>query len=301
MKKYRVLFLTPRKFAKTTKMLLEEADEIFDVTHAFIEEVVLKLEGQIKITAFINGAETDLTQTDYVFAKIDSLRKSRGYQIINAFHILGIKTNYPPESINIVHDKFLTNMLLAKNSIMTPKTYSANKESISVIGGKLHFPLMLKLVSGSGGKGVMYIEDLNTLNSTVSSLESLKQTMLIQEFVKNKGEDIRILVCYDEIIGSMKRVITEKGATRSNIKCGNKGEKYTPDMNLKRIAFKCAKLINSDICGVDFIEGSDGNYYCIELNINPGIVGLTATTEINIAKRIIERVKLLLDENPQIN
>ena len=179
-------------------------------------------------------------------------------------------------------------MLLTKNNIMTPKTYSANKESISVIGEKLRFPLMLKLVSGSGGKGVMYIEDLNTLNSTVSSLESLKQTMLIQEFVKNKGEDIRIIVCCDEIIGSMKRVITEKGATRSNIKCGNKGEKYSPDMNLKRMAFKCTKLINADMCGVDFIEGRDGNYYCIELNINPGIVGLTATTELNIAKRIVE-------------
>ncbi|RLG13527.1 MAG: hypothetical protein DRN66_04035 [Candidatus Nanohalarchaeota archaeon] len=300
MKKYRLLLLTPKRFAKTTKMILKEANDIFEVTHAFIEEVVLKIEGTVKITTVINGKEVDLTQTDYVFAKIDSFRKDRGYRIMKAFYLLGIRTNYPPQTINIVHDKFLTNMLLAKHGIITPKTYLANRETVSFVGKTLHFPIMLKLVGGSGGKGVMYIEDIDTLNSVVSSLESMKQTMLIQEFVKNKGDDIRIIVCHDEIIGSMKRVIKEKGTTRANIKCGNKGIKFEPSMALKRTAFKCAKLINADLCGADFIECSDGHFYCIELNINPGIVGLTEATEVNIAKRIVERIKLLLDEEREM-
>lgn len=299
MKKYSVLLLTPKHFAKTTKMILKEAEEVFDVTHAFIEEVILTIEDDIKITALIDGKEVDLTQTDYVFAKIDSLRKGRGHKIIEAFGLLGIKTNYPSQTINIVHDKFLTNMLLARNKILTPKTYLANKETILHVGKKLRFPIMLKLLEGSGGKGVMYIEDLTTLNSVVSSLESMKQTMLIQEFVKNKGEDIRILVCGDEVMGSMKRVIKDKKTTRANIKCGNVGQKFEPDMNLKRMAFKCAKLINADICGVDFVEDMEGNYYCIELNINPGIVGLTEATEVNIAKRLVERIHCMLDEEKE--
>ncbi|OYT34852.1 MAG: hypothetical protein B6U87_01415 [Candidatus Aenigmarchaeota archaeon ex4484_52] len=297
MKKYNLLLLTPKNFAKTTQLIKEEANNVFIITHAFIENVILKIGKKIKITSVIDGVETDLTKTDYVFAKIDSHRMERAYPIINAFSLLGIPTNYPPETITIVHDKFLTNMLLAKNNIATPKTILANKETINLIGKKIKFPIMLKLKHGSGGKGVMYIEDIKTLNSVVSSLESLKQTMLIQEFVKNKGEDIRIIVCCDEIIGSMKRVIKEKGATRSNLKNSkNIGEKYEPTMDLKRIAFKCAKLINADVCGVDIIEDVNRQYYCIELNINPGIVGLTKATELNIAKRIIDKIYLKIED-----
>ncbi|MCK5176920.1 MAG: hypothetical protein KAQ92_04290, partial [Candidatus Aenigmarchaeota archaeon] len=143
MNKHRILLLTPKNFAKTTKMILKEAEEVFDVTHAFIEEVILTINGGIKITVFVDGKEVDLTQTDYVFAKIDSHRKGRGYKIIEAFGLLGIKTNYPSGAINTVHDKFLTNMLLAKNGILTPKTYLANKETISDVGKKLRFPIML--------------------------------------------------------------------------------------------------------------------------------------------------------------
>ncbi len=92
----------------------------------------------------------------------------------------------------------------------------------------------------------------------------------------------------DNVIGSMKR-IAKDGEKRANVKAGGTPAKYTATDEVKDISIRAAKAVGADICAVDLIESRKGPVV-IEVNINPGLVGLTAATNFNIAKRVVEYV-----------
>jgi len=58
----------------------------------------------------------------------------------------------------------------------------------------------------------------------------------------------------------------------------------------EELSFKCSKAVGADILAIDFLESKDGPVV-IEININPGIKGVAATTNVNVAKKIADYVK----------
>ncbi len=59
---------------------------------------------------------------------------------------------------------------------------------------------------------------------------------------------------------------------------------------MEEIVFKAGEAIKSKLCAIDMIVGSEGPQV-IEVNINFGLKAIEKTTDINIAKRIIEFIK----------
>lgn len=283
----KLLVASPKKISGTTKMIIEEAKKLFSVSYTHIHDITLTVSGN---KTLIESKGKDLTKTDYFLPKVDGARAYYGYQVVNAFdRYPNVLKPYPAKTINVAHDKFLTTEVLAAKKIPVPATYFVKtKKGIRHIAERAQFPIMIKLMNGSGGMGVMYVEKKDGMSSIIQSMNILKQNVLVQEFIPNKGEDLRILVAGNQIIGAMKRVALP-GEKRANIKAGGRGVKYNPTPEIAELSIKCAQAVESKICAVDIVESESGPKV-IEVNINPGIRGLTAATETNIAKKLVEYI-----------
>ncbi len=197
------------------------------------------------------------------------------------------KTYMPikPIAFSIAHDKIYTQLDIQNNNIPMPATYvTATMEGAKNILKKVNYPIIMKFPHGTQGKGVMYADSFASASSILDALDSLKQPFLIQEYVETGGVDIRAIVVGDKVVASMKRK-AELGEKRANIHAGGKGEPVLLDNYTKKIAVAAAQAIGAEVCGVDMLEDVKGPVV-LEINISPGLQGITATTEIDIADKI---------------
>jgi|TARA_B100001971_G_scaffold214596_1_gene253000 ribosomal protein S6--L-glutamate ligase len=191
-----------------------------------------------------------------------------------------------PSAFTIGHDKFLTLAELQKNKVPIPTTYlAATVEGAKKILSKVNFPIIMKLSSGTQGKGVMSADSLQSANSILDTLEVFKQPYIIEEYIETNATDIRIIVAGDKIIGAMKRKATSE-EMRANIHMGAIGSNFIPSLEMEEISLKAAKAIKSDICAIDILEGLKP--MVIEVNLSPGLEGITKATGKNIPKSIAE-------------
>ena len=196
---------------------------------------------------------------------------------------------FPADSILVAHNKFLTLEEMVKYNIPIRTTYlSSSRESAKRILGKMKLPVIMKLLSGFGGEGVMFIESKEAAESTIDTMRVLRQHMLLEEYIPNPGEDVRGIVAGDEIIASYKR-IAAKGEKKANIHLGGSAKSFALDSDMQEVVFKAAEAIKTKICAIDMLIGKNGPMV-IEVNINPGLQGIEKTTGINVAQKIIRYV-----------
>jgi len=190
-----------------------------------------------------------------------------------------------PAAFTIAHDKIITQLMLQQKGIPTPKTYlSSTPEAAKKVLESVHYPIIMKFPQGTQGKGVMFADSFAAANSMLDALTALKQPFLIQEYVETGGVDIRAIVVGDKVVAAMKRKALE-GEKRANIHAGGKGEAFNLDARAKKIAVDAAQSIGAEICAVDILESVKGPLV-IELNVSPGLQGITETTNIDVAAKI---------------
>ncbi len=286
--KPKLLIIAPKKMAETTKLIMDEAKLRFNVVFAPINEVVVRID---KNGPDVVHQNKSLMNVDYFLPKIDGKRAVHGYKIMKVFDASGVKHPYTAETLMIAHDKFLSTFVLKKNNLPVPETYAVKSlSSLKAVARKLRFPVVVKILSGSGGKGVMFVENEEQLMSVCGSMEALKQEVIIQEYIKNPGEDIRLLVLGEDVVAGMKRIACN-GEKRANISSGGKGILYEPDDEMRELAIKTAKAVNARILAIDLLVDEKGEPFIIEINVNPGIRGLMKATDKNIAKMIVEFIE----------
>lgn len=272
----------------TTQRLLEEAKKKFKkVEHIPLIDIKLKISD--KEMNAIYGKKS-LADFDYILPRIDSKRAVVGYPVMRFLDDMGVKKPYVAETVLIAHNKFLTLQELRKAGVRVPETYlTGSKTSAQEILKKQKLPVILKILSSFGGKGVLIMETKESALTAIEALKTLKQEILIEEYLPNPGEDIRGIVAGDEIIASYKR-IAPPGEKKANIHAGGRGIAYKLTSEMEEIVFRSAEAIKSKLLAVDMIETRDGPRV-IEVNINPGIQGMEKATNINVAQRIIDFVE----------
>lgn len=286
--KFGVLGPKESEIGYSTKRILEEAKKEFKEAE-LIPVIDVRLKTDRKGIHAFYGKEA-LEKYDYIIPRIDSKRAEVGYPVMRFLDHLGVRKPYVAETVIIAHNKFITLEQLAKNGVPIPETYlTSSKESANYIIEKVKLPAVIKLLSGFGGEGVLMIDSKEAFKSIIETMKILKQEMLIEKYVKNPGEDIRGIMAGDEIIASYKRIAAE-GERKANIHLGGRSISYKLTPEMEEITFKAGKAIKSKLCAVDMIIGKEGPQV-IEVNINFGLEGIEKTTDINIAKRIIEFVK----------
>lgn len=189
------------------------------------------------------------------------------------------------ETFTIGHDKLLTHLVLQQHKIPMPTTYLASSpEAAKNLLKKINYPLIMKFPQGTQGRGVMYLDSFAAASSMLDALTTLRQPFIIQEYIETGGIDIRAIVIGNKVVASMKRKAI-MGEKRANIHAGGVGESCILNQTAKKIAIDTAQSIGAEICAIDMLESAKGPLV-IEANLSPGLQGITAATNIDIADKI---------------
>ncbi len=199
-------------------------------------------------------------------------------------HALHSKVYMPiaPSAFTVGHDKLLTHLKLGDAKIPMPKTYlSSSTEAAKKILKKVSYPVIMKFPHGTHGKGVMFADSYEAASSMLDALAVLNQPFLIQEYIETGGVDTRIIVTGNKVAAAMRRKAVQ-GEKRANIHAGGKGEPVELDAHTKKIAIQSTQALGIDVGAVDILESSRGPLV-IEVNLSPGMQGITSATKLDVS------------------
>ena len=282
--------------SESSKWTIEAMEKYFDsVDNVNLKNIEVNLSSG-KSDVLYNGKPLKLY--DCIYAK-GSFRYAQTLRAITGIYHPNTYMPIRAGAFTVGHDKILTHLFLQQAKIPMPTTYlTSSSTAAKKILQKVNYPIIFKFPSGTGGKGVMYAESFAAASSLMDALESLRQPFLIQEYIETGGEDIRVIVVGERVVAAMKRKALV-GEKRANIHSGGEGEAFLPDAYMKKLAVEAAKVIGSDICAVDLLESVKGPVV-VELNLSPGLQGITLATGVNvadkIAKYLYEKTKHITDK-----
>lgn len=190
-------------------------------------------------------------------------------------------------------NKMFMTMLLKKNNIPTPKTYfSFSSQSAAENIEKVGYPLVIKPVIGSWGRGIIAIKDKDTMDA-VSEIRDITDSphdriYYLQELVKRPPRDIRVITIGDRPIAAMYR--KSSGGFKTNIALGADPEICEITNEIEDLAVKASKAMGGGILGVDMMENDDQGLVVHEVNNTVEFKGLSRVAEKNIPKEMVEFV-----------
>jgi gamma-F420-2:alpha-L-glutamate ligase len=203
------------------------------------------------------------------------------------------------DAIDNVKDKLYTHQILAQSNLDIPKTMLLRYPiDIDFVEKNIGFPVIVKKISGSYGRGVFLCEDKKQLRQLVTMAELTKKSydIIIQEFIKDTwGKDLRVFVVNNKVVGCMMRQATDEDF-RANISRGGEGFPYEVNEQIEWLSSESSKALDLDIAGVDLLF-QNGGYKICEVNSNPGFEGMEQFTKKNIAGEIVSFIKLKLGLN----
>jgi ribosomal protein S6--L-glutamate ligase len=230
-----------------------------------------------------------LEKFDAVIPRIGASITSFGTSIVRQFEKLKVFCLNSSNGIMDSRDKLRAIQILSKHKIGLPPTvFISQKESImSAIDSVGGAPVVIKLLEGTQGMGVILAETNKTAESIVQAMQSTKQHVLIQHFVKeSKGKDIRAFVVGGKVVAAMRRS-AQGNEFRSNVHMGGLVEPVKLTKEFERTAIKAAQILGLKVAGVDMLEGKDGPLV-MEVNSSPGLQGIEQATKCDVAGEIIK-------------
>lgn len=233
-----------------------------------------------------------LEDIDAIIPRIGFSNATYGAAVVRQFEMMRVFSTASSLALVRSRDKLRSLQLLARGGIGIPRTVFARKtkevdDIIKLVGGA---PLVVKLTEGTQGIGVVLAETKKAATSVLQAFYGIDVSILAQEFIEeSNGSDIRALIIGNEIIGGMKRQGLE-GEFRSNIHRGGQGEQVELTQKERNIAVKAARVLGLPIAGVDIIRSNKGPLV-LEVNSSPGLEGVEAALEMDVASKFIEYIE----------
>jgi len=271
---------------------------VFDRLRA--EEKMLQKEASelghdaLMLDAKITQVNTDSKKEDYDFGDVVLERcvsYFRGLHFTASLEFMNIPVLNKFEVANICGNKMFMTLLLKKNNIPTPKTYfSFSSESAAENLDKVGFPLVIKPVIGSWGRGVMPLKDKDTMEA-VFEIRDITDSphdriYYLQELVKRPPRDIRVITVGDEPIAAMYR--KSSGGFKTNIALGADPELCEITKEMEDMAAKASKAMGGGILGIDMMEDKEKGLVVHEVNNTVEFKGLARVAQRNIPKEMVE-------------
>lgn len=294
----RLKILARNRFNYSNRRFREEAKKL---------GIKLSISDPMEYEVLLAKGTHDLFRNGKPLEKVDCVLPRTGASINN--YSVAVLTQFEMRDITVINsstsiirtrNKLRAIQWMTRHSIDIPRTVfirkpSGLKAAVEAVGG---FPVILKLLSGTQGIGVMIAENFRTIESTLDTLWSLGQDILIQECIQESlGKDVRVIVAGGKVIASMRRN-ARIGEFRSNIHRGGMGEPLELPEEYKKAACQAAHATRLDIAGVDMLESNSGPKV-IEVNSSPGLEGIEQATGLNIAKSMLEYCQQRVEEEQQ--
>ncbi|MCX7125515.1 MAG: 30S ribosomal protein S6--L-glutamate ligase [Gammaproteobacteria bacterium] len=193
---------------------------------------------------------------DAIIPRIGANRTFYGTAILRQFETMGTYSINSSLSITRSRDKLRSQQLLVMKGVNMPATGFAHVASdindlIDLVGGP---PLIIKLIEGTQGVGVVLAETRKAAESVTQTLRGLKANIIMNIHRGGSAEHVRI----------------------------SKVE--------REAAIKAAKIMGLGMAGVDLIRSKRGPLI-LEINSSPGLEGIEAASEKDIAMAIIKHIE----------
>ena len=279
---------------ETQRLLEEFGNHNIEVKLIDPNEIDIFVNKENKQSILVNGKSLPLPK--FVFPRTGSGTTYYIKAVIRHFERMGVPVINSSEAIDNVKDKLYTHQILAQSNLDIPNTMLLKHPiDISFVEKNIGFPVIVKKISGSYGRGVFLCENKKQLNQLVTMAELTKKSydIIIQEFVKDTwGKDLRVFVVNNKVVGCMMRQATDDDF-RANLSRGGEGFPYEVNEQIEWLSSESSKALGLDIAGVDLLF-QNGGYKICEVNSNPGFEGMENFTKKNIAGEIVSFIKLKL-------
>ncbi|GEB16840.1 RimK family alpha-L-glutamate ligase [Pimelobacter simplex] len=258
----------------------------------------VKVLNTLRFSIDLSGDEPDLqfrgkqlSDYDAVLPRIGNSITYFGTAVVRQFEQMDVYTPNTANGIANSRDKLRATQILSRHNIGMPATTFVRDRAdvipaIERVGGA---PVVIKLLEGTQGIGVILAPSIKVAEAIIETLQSTKQQVLIQRFVKeSKGRDVRALVVGDRVVAAMRRV-AQGDEFRSNVHRGGSVERVELDPEYEQVAVRAAQIMGLKVAGVDMLEGNDGPLV-MEVNSSPGLEGIESATKLDVAGAIIDYI-----------
>lgn len=221
---------------------------------------------------------------------------SRGLYAMAILNSWGIPTINRYETAAICADKLRTSIALAQHGVAQPATRVAfTPESAMEAIEDVHYPAVLKPVTGSWGRLLARVTDANSAEAIIEHRQTLgdynHHTYYVQEYVNKPGRDIRAFVVGERTICAIYRnsehwiTNTARGGQASNCP-------VTPE--LAALCERAAAAVGGGVLAIDVLEApvnsetAASGLVVNEINHTMEFRNSSAPTGVDIAAEVVQ-------------
>ncbi|MFT3843115.1 MAG: RimK family alpha-L-glutamate ligase [Myxococcaceae bacterium] len=207
-----------------------------------------------------------------------------GLALVEQFELSGAKVMNSAKAIGQSQNALRCLQLLASKGVDIPATVVARatgnlEEMVDQVGG---MPVLVKLIKSHEHGAVLVCETMQSLESSLEAVLGLKQTLLLQEFVDAKNDDLRVFCVGGRALA----------AARRNRKKRKLAEKIALTPELSEAAERAAKVCELEVCAVDVLE-TKGRFKVFDVNATPALPLIEKICQVDLASAIIARAEQL--------
>ena len=215
----------------------------------------------------------------------------RGLHFTAGLEFLGIPVINRFEVANTCGNKMFMTLRLKKGSIPTPKTYfSFSSQSASENIVKVGYPLVIKPVIGSWGRGVMQVKDRDTKDA-IFEIRDITDSphdriYYLQELVKRPPRDIRVITVNHAPVAAMYR---KSGGFKTNLALeASHPEPCETTGQIGELAAAASEAMGGGILGIDMMEDEERGLVVHEVNNTVEFKGLATVAQKNIPREMVK-------------
>jgi ribosomal protein S6--L-glutamate ligase len=239
-----------------------------------------------------------LALPDVVVPRIAQSITSYGLGVVNQYGMLGVPVMNGAAAIAHARNKMRCLQLLSAHGIPVPATVMARsagdlKAMVRLVGG---VPVLVKVLGGRDERGVMVCQTLNSLEAALEAILGLGHNLLIQEYVRKAGRDVRVLVVGGRPIAAVRR----RPRMNRMAHTLNRGARFEPipmTEAQRRVATEATRLIGLEVAAVDMLE-VQGRLKVFEVHSSPGLAEMEKAVGEDLATPVVVRAEQLALERP---
>ena len=247
-----------------------------------------------------NGAEA---QDDVVLERCVSY--FRGLHVTAALESMGMPVINSYDVAAACGNKMMMTMRLKKAGVPTPRTHFAfSAEAAQETMQHAGYPLVIKPVIGSWGRGVIPIRDPDTLGAILEARAvtdgPFDRIFYLQEVIERPAHieharDIRVITVGGRPVSAMYRM-SEGGGFRANLALGGDPEPCPITPHMAELATAASEAVGGGILGIDMMERGSGDgdgaqagdLVVHEINNTVEFKGISKVSEQNIPRAMVQ-------------